>query len=354
MINPGPGLLDIDIRSAIEEIKCNKAVGVDDIPIEFWKSLGELSMRELSGLCKQIYESGIWPDYFTKVVMITLPKTAHAVECADHRTISLLSHVAKILLKIITKRVESKVRDYIGCNQFGFRKRLGTREYSVHRNYERVVWKYGAWQQSIYISFVDFEKAFDRVNWIRMMEALKSLGIDWKDRRLIKELYLRQEAVVRIEGIDSDPGTIGRGVRQGCPMSPLLFSIYTEMMMNEAMEGSKDGVRVGGELIRDVRFADDQGMVDLCEEGLQRTMDRLNKTAKEYNMKINVKKTKTMVISTEEGSQVNIIVDGQRVEQVITFKYLGSILSRDGRCVDDVKARIGTWQKMLLTRDANF
>ena len=143
----------------------------------------------------------------------------------------------------------------------------------------------------VYICFVDFEKAFDRVNWIRMMEALKSLGIDWKDRRLIKELYLRQEAFIRIESIDSDPGTIGRGVRQGCPMSPLLFSIYTEMMMNEAMEGSNDGVRVGGELIRDVRFADDQGMVDLCEEGLQRTMDRLNKTAKEYNMKINVKKT---------------------------------------------------------------
>jgi len=195
----------------------------------------------------------------------------------------------------------------------------------------------------VYICFVDFEKAFDRVNWIRMMNALKSLGIDWKDRRLIKELYLRQEAVVRIEGIDSDPGTIiiGRGVRQGCPMSPLLFSIYTEMMMNEAMEGSEDGVMVGVELIRDVKFADDQGMVDLCEEGLQRTMDRLNKTAKEYNMKINVQKTKSMVISTEEGSQVNIIVDGQRVEQVIKFKYLGSILSSDGRCLDDVKARIG-------------
>jgi len=88
-------------------------VGVDDIPIEFLKSLGELSMRELSGLCKQIYESGIWPEDFTKVVMITLPKTANVVECADHRTISFISHAAKILLQIITKRVKSKVRVYI-------------------------------------------------------------------------------------------------------------------------------------------------------------------------------------------------------------------------------------------------
>ena len=132
----GPGLLNSEIRSAIQEIKCNKAVGVDDVPIEFWKSLGELGMRELSGLCKQIYESGIWPEDFTKVVMISLPKTTNAVECADHRTICLISHAAKILLKVLNKRVDSKVRDYIGCNQFGFRKGLDRRFY---RSYERVV-----------------------------------------------------------------------------------------------------------------------------------------------------------------------------------------------------------------------
>ena len=137
-------------------------VGVDDIPIEFLKSLGELSMRELSGLCKQIYESGIWPEDFTKVVMITLPKTANAVECSDHRTISLISHAAKILLKIITKRVESKVRDYIGCNQFGFRKGLGTRDaIGVMRELCERNMEHG---NKVYICFVDFEKAFDRVN----------------------------------------------------------------------------------------------------------------------------------------------------------------------------------------------
>ena len=143
----------------------------------------------------------------------------------------------------------------------------------------------------MYICFVYFEKAFDRVYWVKMMFVLKSLGIDWRDGRLIKDLYIRQEVVIRVADGDSEPGITGRGIRQGCPLSPLLFSIYAESMMKEAMEGSEDVIKVGGQLITDVRFADDQGMVDNTEEGLQRTMDTLSKTAKEYDMKINAKKT---------------------------------------------------------------
>src|SRR6059036_1579565 len=63
----------------------------------------------------------------------------------------------------------------------------------------------------VFICFVDFEKAFDRVNWVKMFEIRKSLHIDWRDRRLLQDLYMRQEAVVRTVGGDSDPGVIGRG-----------------------------------------------------------------------------------------------------------------------------------------------
>ena len=102
-----------------------------------------------------------------------------------------------------------------------------------------------------------------------------------------------QEAVVRVAEGESQPGIIGRGVRQGCPLSPLLFSIYAEMMMKEAMEDIIEGVKVGGELLKDVRFADDQAMVASTERGLQKIMDGFTTTAKQYNMKINVKKTKS-------------------------------------------------------------
>src|SRR6478609_5520196 len=217
--------------------------------------------------------------------MIPLQKKMNAVECSDHQTISFISHASKILLKILTNRTEAKARNSIGQNQFGFRKGCGTRDaIGVMRMiYERSL-EFG---NNVYICFVDFEKAFDRVNWEKMMKVLQSIAVNWRDQRMISELYMNQEAVVRIAGGESDSGIIGRGVRQGCPLSSLLFSIYAEMMMKEALENVEEGIRVGGELIKDVKYADDQGMVAKTEIGLQSLVDSLNTTAKHYDVKIN-------------------------------------------------------------------
>src|SRR6476619_7359409 len=171
-----------------------------------------------------------------------------------------------------------------------------------------------------------------------MMKVLQSIGVDWRDRRMISEVYMNQEAVVRIADGESDPGIIGRGARQGCPLSPLLFSIYAEMMMKEALEKVEEGIRVGGKLLKDVKYADDQGMVANTEAELQSLMDSLNTPAKHYDMKINITKTTAMVVSRNGGERVNTTKEGQSVEQVSKFS---SLISEDGRCLDDVKTRIG-------------
>src|SRR6476619_7380688 len=112
------------------------------------------------------------------------------------------------------------------------------------------------------------------------------------------------------------------------------------MMMKEALENVEGGIRVSSELIKDVKYADDQELVANTEAGLQSLMDSLNTTAKHYDMKINIKKTKAMVVSRYGGEKVNITVEGQSVEQVSKFRYLGSLISEDGRCLDDVKTRL--------------
>ena len=104
----GPDPLESEITAAIQEMKINKAEGIDGIPGEFWKNLGQEGMKVLIDLCRKIYATGIWPPDFTKAVMINLPKKANAVECKDYRTISLIPHASKIMLKLITK--ELKIR----------------------------------------------------------------------------------------------------------------------------------------------------------------------------------------------------------------------------------------------------
>ena len=122
--------------------------------------------------------------------MIPIPKKANASECGDYRTISLIPHASKILLKVLTKRIEHKAAGYISDSQFGFRRGVGTRDaIGVMRMLCERSLEIG---QDVYICFVDFEKAFDRVDWVRMVK-IWNIGVDWRDRRLIVDLYMKQE-----------------------------------------------------------------------------------------------------------------------------------------------------------------
>src|SRR5207244_11347200 len=117
-------------------------------------------------------------------------------------------------------------------------------------------------------------------------------------------------------------------------------------MMVEAMESIEEGIKVGGKLIKDVRFADDQGMIAKSEAGLQKIMDGLNSTSLEYGMKINIKKTKVMKVSIV-GGEVNITINGTKIEQVKSFKYLGYTMTDDGRCENEITAELLKQKKHL-------
>ena len=349
--NLGPGILDAEIDRALRDMKARKAVGVDNIPCELLKSLGKLGKKRFFELVRRIYEEGTWPEDFVKTILIPIPKKKKAVECGDYRTISLISHAAKVVLRIINRRLETRANEYLGDDQFGFRKGKSTRDAIavmrtlVERNLE--------YNQDVFACFVDFEKAFDRVNWVKLMGILKTIGVDWRERRLIRNLYMAQTAQVKVAEGESGWAVIGRGVRQGCPLSPLLFNVYAEEMVREAWEELDVGVKVGGLMLKSVRFADDQALISQSAKGLQTLVDALGKQCEEYGMKINHKKTKVMRFrkaSRARNLKLNIRVDGQNLEQVEQFNYLGSTLEENGHSSKDIRKRIALAKEAFMNR----
>jgi len=128
-------------------------------------------------LINTIYETGEWPKDFTEVTMIALKKKPQATKYSDHRTISLIVHTAKIVAKILSRRIEKKIEDVLGEDRFGFRRGKGTRDAigMLRIISERTL----EIDKELSVCFIDWQKAFDRVNWTKLMQILKETGIDW-------------------------------------------------------------------------------------------------------------------------------------------------------------------------------
>ena len=132
---------------------------------------------------------------------------------------------------------------------------------------------------------------------------------------------------------------------------PLLT--YTQTIFRH-IEDSK-GVTIGGTQINNLRYADDTVLLADSEENLQNMMNKVNEVGKFYNMKMNAKKTKALIISENENKPtVNIKVDGTAEEQVGSFNYLAHTLSDDGRCVNEIKKRTGIAKKPHSQKSKTF
>ena len=124
---------------------------------------------------------------------------------------------------------------------------------------------------------------------------------------------------------------IGRGTRQVSSLSPILVNIYSEAMLRDALSGVNEGIRVGGHLIKTVRFADDQATLASSVKGPQLMMGKMQENSGEYDMKINVKTTKVKKISKRPGEEFTIFLEGKQLSQESSlFNYLGSLITQDG------------------------
>ena len=314
-------------------------MGPDNISIEMIESLEDFGIDMVTLLMNEIYENGdIKPG---------------ATQCELHRTISLMSQITNILLKILTGRIRNKLRLDIAEEQNGFVEDKGTRNafFCLSALIERSVQV----QRNLYLCFVDYSKAFDCVKHRDLFSIVHNLNIERKDLTIIRNLYWDRKAAMRVEGELSPFTEIERGVRQGCVMSDL-FNIYSEMVLREIND--LEGIRVGGYNMNNLRYADDTVLTSDSQEGLQALIDRVGAESGKKGLLLNIKKTECMLTTKKSSNNIiDLKYKGMSIKQVNKFKYLGCEITSNGIWNTEITKRIAlaktTFRKMspLLTNN---
>ena len=160
------------------------------------------------------------------------------------------------MLKILQARLQQYVNRELPDVQAGFRKGKGTRDQIA--NICWIIEKSREFQKNISFCFIDYAKAFDCVDHNKLWKILKEMGIPDYLTCLLRNLYAGQEATVRTGHGTSDWFRIGKGVHQGCILSPYLFNLYEESIVrNAGLEEAQAGIKISGRNINNLRYAED-------------------------------------------------------------------------------------------------
>ena len=320
-------ILREEVEIAVASLKKGKSAGVDNIPAELVQAGGETMIDVLTEICNRIWRAGEWPTPWTQSLIITFPKKGNLQLCQNYRTISLISHSSKVMLKVILNRLKPQAEEIIAEEQAGFRAGRSTTEQIF--NLRILCEKYLQHQQNLYHVFIDFKKAFDRVWHAALWATMRKYNISANLGRTIEQLYDKATSSVQMNGSIGDWFRTTVGVRLGCLLSPTLFNIFLERIMSDALEEHDGKVSIGGRNITNLRFADDIDALAEEEQELEALVESLDKTCTRYKMEISAEKTKLMTNSAN-GIQREIKVKGQKLGTVTSFKYLGAVVSDDG------------------------
>ncbi|XP_050232953.1 uncharacterized protein LOC126681456 [Mercurialis annua] len=250
-----------EVFNALKSCDPNKAPGPDGFNMFFYGRSWQIVKEDIMQIFNDFCSTGLFPKGLNTAFLILIPKVKGASNIKDFRPISLINGIFKLLSKVLANRLAPCLPDIISENQFGFIK--GRSIHECHSIASEIINLSSRRKEQNFLIKLDFQKAFDSISWSFIMGVLRqmkfsSLWVDW-----ISSLLSTSQLSVLINGSPSENFYMERGVRQGDPLSPMLFVIAAEgfkILIDKAKDlGLIQGIRIEDyhESLSILQFADD-------------------------------------------------------------------------------------------------
>lgn len=330
---PFDALLDSDIsegevKIALRKLKCGKAAGPDQIINEFLKYAEPLILPFLVRMFNKVFSSGIYPEEWTKSIIIPLHKKGDRDNPDNYRGISLLSCVSKVFTSVLNARLMrwAETNSVITDAQAGFRRKHSTIDH-IFALYACIE-KQFARNAKLYVAFVDFYKAFDVICHSTLWMVLSRTGVQGRMLAVLRGMYNSIKSCVRCTGSElTDYFECLQGLKQGCLCSPILFSYFINELANDIIRGGRNGIQLLPNQVELflMLFADDLALMSSTVIGLQNQLNLLYEASRRLGLKVNTDKTKIVVFRKGGylGAREKWYLGDRKLEVVGKYKYLG-------------------------------
>lgn len=315
-------------------MKYNKSPGEDGITTEALK-IGESSLLpHITNLFNSILKTGCFPNNFCHSTIVLLHKKGDKSDIGNYRPISLISHLYKAFIKVIENRISANLDLHQPPEQAGFRRGLSTTDHLHSLN--QIIEKHHEFRLPLYTAFVDYSKAFDSLTHSSLFNALIKQNINPTYVHILQNIYRNSTAAVKVNTIGPS-FHITKGVKQGDPLSPKLFTATLEEVFRElASDWEEKGISVGGnKRLTNLRFADDIVLFSSSASELEEMLQDLNEASLKVGLSMNMSKTKLMTNNIEQ----RICIGDVEIEYVHEYVYLGQIVSFQARQDKEVARR---------------